>query len=961
MVEYKIHHSTYDFDSLLPEQKAREKIDRMFQDAGWTVVSRKERTDRINAMAVKEELLIGNLEADYYLYLDGKAIGVLEAKRAENPLEDDVQLQAEKYTKQIPGDIPVWCKPLPFAYISNGEVIKFKDLRKEDAEFEDVKDSKGVPCMHSPKYIVKELKAPVKSDFAMLPAVPEAKPGKLRKCQHEAISEIELSFKRGIKRCLLDLATGSGKTFTACMMSYRALNYTPVEHILYLVDRNNLGRQTEDEFNKFKLTENKKSFSSIFPVIRLKKAEEAKKSAVCISTIQRLYAVLTGQTFTDTDDDADDLNEEDKFFKDDDDLYAPVKLDGKITLPKDFFQLIIVDECHRSIYGRWQRVLEYFEDAKIIGLTATPTPQAYAFFNCKKIIDGKYEPTFQYSVEQSYSDGINVPPRIYRIKTEVTESGGDIKEKEKVFEVNRRTGEKELYVQEQKQVYTSTEVDRSVVNPTQIKKVVDEYRDAIYTKLFPNREPDWNYVPKTLFFAKTDNHAELIIKIIKESFKEKFPDEKLPENFVQKITCKAEKNPNALIDNFRKEKDFRIAVTVTLVATGTDVRPLEVLVFMRDIHSSVLYTQMKGRGCRSIDDDVLRTITPNADTKELFYLIDAVGVTESEKKIPKPHEGGEPGESLTLEKVLEKMAMGNLPDEYLEFLAEKLVFINRRTEQRHKDEFEKISKIPMDVLGSNIFKALESGTLPEYIDNQHDNNERKILVSNLIDSPEAREKLLELEKGYYKILRPGKDNLTYSGFSEKDSEEYTRQFEDYCEKHSDDIEALHILYYDEEKSITNPMLIDLRDKLMAVNPVFRDLGVIWDAYNTLSKNNKIQKNVIPLKNKTERQTLTNLIQLVRFAYGKIEGLQSINGIIGQRYGLYIGQHLGNVKRHFTDDQKEVLRIIADYVAQTGCITRQELFAYDRTLLGQAIKIYTPEKLDEELEYYSQFLLQLKAA
>lgn len=370
---------------------------------------------------------------------------------------------------------------------------------------------------------------------------------------------------------------------------------------------------------------------------------------------------------------------------------------------------------------------------------------------------------------------------------------------------------------------------------------------------------------------------------------------------------------------------------------------------------------MKGRGCRSIDDDVLRTITPNADTKELFYLIDAVGVTESEKKIPKPYEGGDPGETLTLEKVLEKMSMGNLPDEYLEFLAERLVFINRKTEERHKKEFETISKIPMDVLGSNIFKALEDNILPVFINNEQPNNERKILVSNLIDNPLAREKLLELEKGYYKILRPGEDKVLYSGFSEKDSEEYTKQFEEYCEKHSDDIEALHIIYHDEEKSITNAMLIDLRDKLLTINPVFRDFGVIWDAYNTLSKNNKIPKPVIPLKDKTERQTLTNLIQLVRFAYGKVEGLQSINGIIGQRYGLYIGQHLGNVKRQFTDEQKEVLRQIADYVAQTGCITRQELFAYDRTLLGQAIKIYSSEKLDEELDYYSQFLLQLKAA
>lgn len=944
-----------DKTDLLPEEKARVKIDSWLTEVGWTVVSRDEFTDAINAQAVKENLMLGNLEADYMLFLAGKAIAVVEAKRAENSLGDDVKQQAENYTKILPPENQYWFNPIPFVFISNGETMLFKDMREPESEYI------NLDKMYSPKELVE--RAGINDDFAMLPAVPPAREGFLRECQHEAITNVELSFKRGVNRCLLDLATGSGKTFTACMLSYRAISYTPAQRILYLVDRNNLGKQTEDEFKSFKLTETGQTFTSIYSVIRLKKAEEAKNANVCISTIQRLFAVLTGQNFTDEDDDTDDQNEEETFFDESDDN-TQVEIGTDVKFPKDFFQLIIVDECHRSIYGKWRKVLEYFDKAKIIGLTATPTPQAYAFFNCHELTNGKYQPTFQYSVDESYVAGINVPPRIYRIKTEVSENGGEIKNKEKVFEVNRRTGEKLTVVQEQTQNYTKTDVDRSVVNPTQIKRIVEEYRDIIYSKLFTNREEQLEYIPKTLFFAKTDKHADLIISIIEEAFKEKFSDGKIPENFVKKITCKAG-NTNQLIKDFRNEKDFRIAVTVTLVATGTDVKPLEVLVFMRDIHSSVLYTQMKGRGCRKINDDMLRLVTPNADTKENFILIDAVGVTESEKKIPNATddsgEGGETGKRLTLEKVLEWLSHGMVSDENLQFLAEKLAFINKKTEAKHKDEFILLTKISMENLALSVFKALETG-LPEYTDINEPNNERKNLVSALVDNPKARQLLLNFEAGFYKILRPGKDKITYSGFSLVDSENYTKQFEEYVNLHCDEIEALKIIYNDEEKAITNVMLLDLKEKIIALNPLFSDFNVVWDAYHTLSANKKISKRVLPLKEKTERETLTNLIQLVRFAYGKTETLQAINGIIGQRFGLYIGQHLGNQKRDFTDEQIEILKNLADYVTQKGCVTRQDFHADGKsTLFMNLVKIYTLPKLDEELDYFSKFLLQIKAA
>ena len=866
-------------DYLKPEEEARVLIDEMLAEDGWAVVSRSEYLNVPYAQAVTEALTKGNHEADYLLFLDGRAIGVLEAKRKENSLGGKVAEQTAGYSTGALPWYKTWINPLPFLFMSNGDKLVFRNALDPKSEFEPIKK------MLTPKQLVKlarEYGIKVDSEFAALPALPPVGPNGLRLCQHEAISALELAFKHGERRALLDIATGAGKTYTACMICYRQLTYTPVKRVLYLVDRTNLGKQTEGEFGTFRLTENGTEFNKIYSVLRLRGFDpndsgdmmELSAANVCICTIQRLFSVLTGSAITASDDD-DEANEEETFFNESD-SQPEIELGNNLKLSRDFFDTIIVDECHRSIYGRWRRVLEYFNKARVIGLTATPTPQAYAFFN------NTNNATYTYSREQSYIDNINVPPRVYRIKTEVSEGGGLIGAGESVKEVTKRTGIVKNVVQENSVAYMATDLDRSVVNPTQIERVITEYRDCVYENLFPDRipengVPDYRYIPKTLIFAKNKQHARNIIETIERVFAEKFPDGKVPEGFVQEITCAVEK-PDDRIKAFRNDKNFRIAVTVTLVATGTDVKPIEVVFFMRDIHSDVLYTQMVGRGCRSIADEKLRTVTPNATTKENFVLVDAVGVTQSEKRIPNATEDEGARRPLKLAELLEHIAHGELTDANLELLAEKCSAIYNRTSDKHKAEFLYAAHFSLRDFSLSIFDAFKKG-LPEYIDINEPNIERSALVSPLINNKVAREKLLELNAGYQCILSPGEDQVTYSGFLQEDALKHSAAFEKYINEHADDIEALRIIYHDESSAITSAMLNDLQEKLLAENRLFKP-PYLWDCYKVFASEN--HKTVIPLKGKNEMESLTNLIQLVRYAYGFTDTLQPIQGIASQR-------------------------------------------------------------------------------
>ena len=915
---------------MLPEEKARIKIDKQLTDAGWDIVARDEYTP-CNASAVKEALMQGNKESDYLLFIDDKAIAVVEAKAEDNSLGDIVAQQAEWYSKNPQGWVGLWIpNQIPFVYLANGNKIYFKNMRESDSKYVELSE------IHSPKKMLQMLGK--KSEYGALPRI--EKKG-LRDCQYDAEVKLEASLKAGRKKALAILATGSGKTYLACLASYRLLNYTPAKRVLFLVDRNNLARQTETEFSLFNRTEKQKPMNELYQINRLTKPENIQGNII-ISTIQKLFAVLTGQTITEDDEDEEDekLGLKDAIKNDPD-----IVLGEDLKLPPDYFQFIIVDECHRSIYGKWKAVLDYFKDAKVLGLTATPTPEAYAYFN-KNIVE-------EYTYEDSVVDGVNVPARVYRIITDATVHGGTINQGETVTNVNRSGEIVDVYNTQQRIDYAPNQLDRTVINPNQIESVLKSYMESIYTDLYPEREENWNYIPKTLIFAKDDNHATKIVEIAKKVFAEKFPSGKVPDNFVQKITYSAG-DSNALIRELRTEKDFRIAVTVTLVATGTDVKPLEAVLFMNDVKTEVLYTQMKGRGCRTLNEDKLREVTPNADNKNCFYIVDAVGVTETDKHIPQPGKDGEPRPKiLRLDQLLERLSHGEVSDENLALLRDYCATIQKRYEdnplfERHLNMFISDYGFSPRGLANNINQSLSQNLLPPYENISDENSARKNLIFCLMSNLSARKKLLEMHQGYRAVTPQNEDEVIYKGFSKETAKSFIANFEQYLNDNADKIEALRIIYNSEDTVITYSMLADLQDKLIAENGQFTP-DYIWKSYKILNNNGNVEE----LDTKKNIKALTHLIQLVRFAYHKSNKLVSLIKGYSQRFSLYCGQ----AQRVLTDDQKEIMKQIADYIIEEGAISIKELNDFDTDLWRKGIKNFGAPVLSEEIITLAKFILK----
>ena len=905
---------------MTPEQKARKVIDKLFSNAGWQVLDRDHYAPNISAVALEEGLLNGNLEADYLLFLNGKAVGVLEAKKESVDVSADwVKAQAENYVRKVPPTYQTIAKPLPLIYLSNGKTVLFKNGNIPESEYE------GINRIHTPKEITRMLG--LTEEYSALPTL---KKQGLRDCQFEAITELEKSFRSGQNRALMVLATGAGKTYTACLAAYRFLSYTPMRRVLFLVDRNNLGKQAEGEFGMFRLTETGDPFNTIFSVNRLRSGKIPSDSNVVISTIQRLFSLLKGEDVTDSDDDENYNDDESNI----------ISLPENPNLPPDFFDLIIIDECHRSIYGSWRQVLNYFSSAKMIGLTATPAPETLAFFNHNRIVN--------YTLEKSIADGVNVDYRVFRIKTQATEDGGAILEGERVKRVTRYNGEVKNVKTDEAKTYTSTELNRSIVNPAQIKLILETYRDAVYTQMFndPPREPNIDYLPKTLIFALNDNHASNIVKIAKEVF-----GKEDDEQFVQKITYSAG-DSNELIRRFRNDKEFRIAVTVTLVATGTDVKPLEVVMFMRDVESESLYVQMKGRGVRTIGDEQLRNVTPNAHSKDMFYLVDAVGVTEHEMVVTRPGTEPQP-HMISLKELLEKITHGNVDDDYLRTLAGRLSRIYNKCNGKQRMQFAELALADMKDIAVNIYDTLESGLLPVYKDINEPNLERKALVAALAHHPAAREYLLILNAGFIEILQSGEDMLIFSGFSLEEASETTKAFETYVNEHKDEIEALRIIYNNQGEPLTYAMLKELELKLKYANSKFNST-LLWNTYAIIKP-----ELVTKFTTKEEKDALTNLIQLVRFVYNQIPRLESLYPTANSFFNLWCGKR----GRDITDTQKNILKQIINYIVSNGTCTIKDIREWDRTCAAQIIQAFDskPEVANESLASLSQFLIYRKAA
>src|SRR5690348_6454876 len=678
-----------------PEAKARENIDRMLAASGWIVQSRDEANVSVaRGVAIREfPLKSGYGEADYLLYVDGVPAGVVEAVKEGTTLSG-YETQTEKYSVGLPDELKPYRKPLPFGYQSTGIETKFTNLLEPDAR------SRLVFSFHRPEtfaeWLADDDKNPNSTLRAKVRQLPPLIEADLWPAQIRAIKSLEKSLAQNRPRALIQMASGGGKTFTACNFCYRLIKHAGARRILFLVDRRTLGEQARREFEQFTTPEEHRKFAELYNVQFLKSNKLDPVSKVCVTTIQRLFSMLKGeQEIEDPEREDAPLGALEKLIKE------PVPVTYNPSIPIEFFDFVVVDECHRSIYNLWRQVLEYF-DAFVIGLTATPSKQTFGFFNQNLVME--------YNHEQPVSDGVNVGFDVYRIRTHVSEHGSSVDAGFWVDKRNRETRKIRWQKHDEDLTYAANQLDRDVVVPDQIRTVVRAFKEKLFTEIFPGR----TVVPKTLVFAKDDSHAEDIVEIIRDEFgkgndfaqkityktsvarllnKKTLPDGTEVEEFQYKSSgVKAED----LITSFRNSYNPRIAVTVDMIATGTDVRQIECLLFMRDVKSRNLFEQMKGRGARVVTPTELQQVTSDASSKDHFVIVDAVGVCESPLSDTYPLEKKP---SVSFEKLLESVAFGNREQAVLSSLASRLARLER---QLSKDD----QKMLQDISGGQSLSSL---------------------------------------------------------------------------------------------------------------------------------------------------------------------------------------------------------------------------------------------------------------
>ncbi|MEI6579865.1 MAG: DEAD/DEAH box helicase family protein, partial [Eubacteriales bacterium] len=635
-----------------PEARARLAIDEKLKQAGWALQDMKEFNPAASLGIAVRSFQTDTGPVDYLLFVDKIPVGVIEAKAAD---KGEKITTVEEQSKRYATSGIKWMlnsKPLRFTYEATDVLTRFTDHKDEKAR------SRELFSFHRPETLEKWLKAEDTLRNNLKKSIPFDDTG-FRDCQTRAIQNLEESFAQNKPRALVQMATGAGKTFTAVTAVYRLLKYAKAKRILFLVDTKNLGEQAEEEFRKYKPNDDARLFPELYNVQRLTSSFISKDTHVCISTIQRMFAILKGEELDESLEETS-LNEVKN-------LGAPKEVAYNEKYPIEFFDFIIIDECHRSIYNIWQQVLDY-SDAFLIGLTATPDKRTYAFFN-ENVVS-------EYTHEQAVIDNVNVGGDVYVIETDITKRGAKIL-KQTVEKRDRLTRKKRWEQMDEDLEYSASSLDRDVVNPSQIRTVLRVFKDKVLTEIFPNRKE----IPKTLIFAKTDSHADDIIQIVREEFGE-------GNEFCKKITYQAN-NPKSVLSAFRNDYYPRIAVTVDMIATGTDVKPLECLIFMRDVRSRNYFEQMKGRGTRTLQKDDLQKVTPSAITnKTHFAIVDAVGVTKSLKTDSRPLER-KPG--VSMKDLMMNVALGNREEDVMVSLANRLTRLDSEIDTRERGKIKEIT------------------------------------------------------------------------------------------------------------------------------------------------------------------------------------------------------------------------------------------------------------------------------
>ena len=879
--------------------------------AGWTLQDYKAIDLTAGPGQAVREFPLKTGFADYMLYAGGRALGIVEAKFEGHTLTG-VETQSAKYLGGLPDGLPRWAEPgqpLPFAYESTGAVTQFTNGLDPDPR------SREVFTFHRPEEL---------TDFASLDrqlraglrSMPPLEAGVLWDKQVTAINHLETSLAEAHPRALIQMVMGSGKTFTACTIAYRLIKFAGAKRILFLVDRNNLGKQTLNEFQQFASPYNAYKFTEEYGVQHLKKNTIDPAAKVCITTIQRLYSILKGE------EDLDESAEEGSMFEAAAEklIKEPLPVVYNEKIPPGFFDFIVVDECHRSIYNVWRQVIEYF-DAFLIGLTATPSAQTIGFFNGNLVME--------YTHEEAVLDGVNVGYDVYRIETQVTAQGATLAKRPGflVPKRDRATRKKRYAALDEDVPYTATQLDRDVVNESQIRLVIQTFKDKL-PEIFPGRTE----CPKTLIFAKTDLHADDVTKIVRDVFGK-------GNEFCQKITSKSTgKKPEVLLNEFRNSYFPRVAVTVDMIATGTDVKPLECLLFMRNINSAAYFEQMKGRGCRVINPDILQSVTPDAPggVKTHFVIVDAIGVTESEKTLSKPLDR-QP--SVPLDKVLQAVATGAVSDDLVSTLAARLARLDREIDDEQRDQIAAESGGPSVAgLASALLASIDDDataaraaakfSLPqgqEPTESQLQQVEKEAMQAALkpFHNPKLRDTILRVKAAAEQVFdEVNQDTLLRASFDAAALEKarsVVTSFKDFIEEHKDEIEAIRILYSRPYRAgLRYGQIKELAQKL-GIAPFFVDakhpetVGRIWSAFEAVEPNR--------VKGKGSR--LVDLVALVRHTIEPRTPLVPVAQVVEDHYQEWLAEKAAEGVV-FTPKQRKWLDAIKDHIAASLEIDRDTL-------------------------------------
>lgn len=870
-----------------PEELARKKIDELLEAAGWKVQSVKDLNPSASLGIAIREFPLKSGFADYLLMADRKALGVIEAKPEGTTLSGTAD-QSDKYLFSLPPDLQCIRKPLPFAYESTGTETFFRDCRDPDCR------SRRILSFHQPRTLLEWANQP-ETLRERLRNLPTLITDGLRDCQIEAVTHLEKSFAESRQRAVIQMATGSGKTYTAVSFAYRLIKYANAKRILFLVDRSTLGRQTFKEFQQYRTPDDGRKFTELYNIQHLTSNTLDPVCRVSITTIQRLYSMLRGETGI-----GEDLEEFSSFdslpvdVKPKDVMYNP-------EIPIETFDFIVTDECHRSIYNLWRQVLEYF-DAFVIGLTATPSKQTLGFFNQNIVME--------YSHERAVADGVNVGYDVYRIKTDITEQGSTIQAGYYIDKRDKLT-RKVLWQQlDDDFEYGANQLDRDVVAVDQIRTVIRTFKEKLFTEIFPGRTE----VPKTLIFAKDDSHAEDIVHIVRDEFGK-------GNEFCKKITYRTSgEKPEDLIASFRNSYNPRIAVTVDMISTGTDIRPLECLIFMRNVNSSVYFEQMKGRGTRTISSTDLEAVTPDTKHKTHFVIVDAVGVCERDKTDSRPLERKK---TVPFDKLLISVAMGNRDKDTLTSLAGRLARLDREIGGKDKKEIEKAS-------GGKSLKAMVNSLLDAVDPEKHMQKAKEIfqtdgptgdqvkeaaekIVSDAcspFDDPRLRNTIIDVKRRNEQIIDTvSTDEVVFAGFDDAAKEKaktLVDTFQKFIDENKDEITALQIFYSKPfgQRHLSFSQIKQLAEAIEKP-PYKLTPEILWKAYEQLEKSK--------VRRAGAQKLLTNIISLIRFAIGEAHVLEPYTETVNERFDRWISKQKEQ-GRAFTNEQIEWLVMIRDHMA-----------------------------------------------